>query len=221
MADSSALRFEGAIFDMDGLLLDTERIFQEEFNKLAAERGITLGPGFVAGVCGSSQTEGWKVIAKHFHTDDPALIDRLCIEGVHARLETEVPLKKGAVEILQRCRKAGLKLAVASSTAMPQVRHNLETAGIDGYFDEIVSGHEVRNGKPAPDVFLLAAERIGADPKKCYVFEDSLNGIRAGHAAGCFTVMIPDCVPPTEEIRAICGGIYDDLVQAADALGLF
>lgn len=221
MAENAVQRFEGAIFDMDGLLLDTERIFQEEFSRLAAERGITLGPDFVAGVCGSSQTEGWKVIARHFQTDDPATIDRLCIEGVHARLETEVPMKKGAEEILIRCRRAGLKLAVASSTALPQVEHNLKTAGIYGYFDEIVSGHEVKNGKPAPDVFLLAAERIGTDPRKCFVFEDSLNGIRAGHAAGCHTVMIPDCVEPTEEIRQICDGIYDDLVQAADALGLF
>lgn len=221
MPADNTVRFEGAIFDMDGLLLDTERFFQEEYRRIASPMGITLGDDFTASICGSSQEEGRKVIARYYRTDRPDLIDEECLRRVYERLEKEAPKKKGAEEILIRCRKNGLKLAVASSTELSQVIHNLKLAGIDGYFDAIVSGHEVEHGKPDPDVFLLAAERIGAAPSACYVFEDSFNGIRAGHAAGCFTVMIPDFVKPTEEIRQICGGVYEDLVQAADALGLF
>ena len=82
----------------------------------------------------------------------------------------------------------------------------------------MVSGVEVENGKPAPDIFLYAAEKIGIDPADCYVFEDGLNGIKAGAAAGCRVIMIPDLTEPTDEIRALCSGIYEDLGAAMRAL---
>ena len=78
----------------------------------------------------------------------------------------------------------------------------------------MVSGTEIERGKPAPDIFLLAAKEIGIAPEECYVFEDSINGIRAGVAAGCRSYMIPDLTEPTDEMREICSGIYEDLDAA-------
>ena len=98
------------------------------------------------------------------------------------------------------------------------VEHNLELAGIAQYFDVVVSGQEVVYGKPEPDIFLLAAERLGLSPMDCYVFEDGINGVKAGLAAGCTTIMIPDLTPPTEELKHACAGIYSSLLEAKDAM---
>ena len=92
-------------------------------------------------------------------------------------------------------------MAVASSSLPGQIEANLRGAGIRDYFDAVVSGTEVERGKPAPDIFLRAAERIGCRAEDCFVFEDSENGVRAGHAAGCITVMVPDMIDPSETIR--------------------
>ena len=115
-------------------------------------------------------------------------------------------------------RERGVKLAVASSSARAMVEDNLRRAEILDCFDAVVSGQEVTRGKPAPDIFLLAAERIGCAPEDCYVFEDGVNGARAGVAAGCAAVMIPDLMEPTEDLRAGCAGIYPSLLAARDAI---
>ena len=109
------------------------------------------------------------------------------------------------------------KMAVASSSRMDNIRHHLRSAGIEGYFDAIASGQEVERSKPEPDIFLLAAERIGCAPEECYVFEDSSNGIRAGMAAGCVTVMVPDMVPPSKNlpVSRVCVSLHEakDLIE--------
>lgn len=109
-------------------------------------------------------------------------------------------------------------MAVASSSPKFQVEKNLVRAGVREYFDAVVSGEEVLHGKPAPDIFLLAAEKIGIDPKDCYVFEDSINGIRAGVAAGSASVMIPDITQPDEEIRSICAAVCGSLLEVVDEI---
>ena len=89
---------------------------------------------------------------------------------------------------------------------------------MEEYFDVVVSGFEVACGKPAPDVFLHAAEKLGLDPKDCYVFEDSISGVQAGFAAGCATVMIPDISQPTEELRKMYVGVYTSLLDAMEEI---
>lgn len=98
-------------------------------------------------------------------------------------------------------------MAVASSSAARQIESNLETARIRGYFSAVVSGTQVRRGKPEPDIVLCAAERIGCAPGECFVFEDSENGIKAGHAAGCTAIMIPDLMEASSDILPYCGKI--------------
>ena len=95
---------------------------------------------------------------------------------------------------------------------------SLRLAGLDGSFDAVVSGQEVAHGKPAPDIFLRAAELIGCAPEDCFVFEDSISGCRAGIAAGCATVMVIDLFRPTDDVKTGCAGIFRSLPEAQDAI---
>ncbi len=204
----------GAIFDMDGLLLDTECIFQRTWREMAAERGVTLDESFTAAVCGNSREGTKSVLARWFPGTDTEAFMTEATRRVFEKEASTIPLKKGTLTILEGMRAEGWRLAVASSSGTEMVLRNLRVAGIDHLFDAIVSGPDVVHGKPAPDIFLYAAGRIGVPPADCYVFEDSLNGIRAGYASGARAVMIPDMIPPTEEIRALCFGIWPDLGTA-------
>ncbi|MCR5295751.1 MAG: HAD family phosphatase [Lachnospiraceae bacterium] len=209
---------QGAIFDMDGLLFDSEAIFQSVWREKAEELGRTLDKDFVRRICGSSGADTRAVVREYYGVSDPDAFIGEVNKRVHEIEETCLPMKKGCVEILTGLKAAGYKLAVASASSMEMIERNLEFNGITELFDELVSTAQVKRGKPAPDVFLYAAERIGFAPEECYVFEDSLNGIRAGCAAGMRAVMIPDQVQPTEEIRAMCWGVFPDLSEALAAI---
>ena len=208
----------GAIFDMDGLLIDSEAIWQREWHAVAAQRGVTLPESFAAEICGSSGARTDELVRKYYQTDDPAQIRAEVASRVIRLEENGVPLKKGVHTILSGLRAQGWRIAVASSSPMDMIVRNLRDDGIDGCFDVLTSGKEVPNGKPAPDVFLLAAQRLGLPPAECYVFEDSLNGIEAGWRAGCRAVMIPDLVSPDDEARRRCWGIFDSLDEAWEAI---
>lgn len=133
---------------------------------------------------------------------------------VQMKVKKSIPKKPGVDEILQYFKKKKVHLAVASSSSKALIESNLRVAGIRSCFEVIVSGTEVEHGKPAPDIFLLAADKMKWRPEECYVFEDSVNGIQAGCAAGCKAIMIPDLVMPTAEVRALCYGIYNTLADA-------
>ena len=208
---------KGAIFDMDGLLLDSERLFQDAWRALAEERGIVLGDTFTAEISGSGQEQQKEILRKYYPGADPDALIAACKSRVYAMEETDLVLKKGAVELLETLRSSGFRCAVASSSPLEMVRKNLARTDILKYFGVTVSGEEVSRGKPFPDVFLLAAEKLGLPAEECYVFEDSMNGIRAAAAARCVPVMVPDLVQPAEEIRAMCW-VYPDLAAACRAL---
>ncbi len=203
---------------MDGLLFDTEKIFQQTWNEIAEERGVHLPEDFARTISGTNGSYMCRAIEKYYRISDGREIQDECMARVRKKLEVHVPKKLGVNEILQYFRKKKVHLVVASSSSKEQIESNLEIAGIRSYFEAIVSGTEVENGKPAPDIFLLAAEKIRCRPEECYVFEDSLNGIRAGYAAGCKAVMIPDLLAPTEEMYRLSCGIYDTLVEAMNKI---
>ncbi|MFW6343122.1 MAG: HAD family hydrolase, partial [Sediminispirochaetaceae bacterium] len=122
---------------------------------------------------------------------------------------------KGAVELISSLRSREVAVALASSSSLSVIERNLKSAGMLDMFSTVVGGDEVEQGKPAPDIFLRAAERAEIDPKECVVFEDSNNGIRAAHAAGMRPVMVPDIKAPEEEVRTMVYRIYSDLSEAA------
>lgn len=208
------MQIKGAIFDMDGLLFDTERVYQQTWREIAGEMGVKLDGGFVKDISGTNGQRMRRVIEQYYHVSDGTAIIEECMGRMREKLSVHVPVKKGVHEILDFFQKKGIRLAVASSSDPGQIESNLETAGIRGYFSAVVSGTQVRRGKPEPDIFLYAAERIGCEPGGCFVFEDSENGIKAGYAAGCITVMVPDLMEASPAILPYCRKICGDLLQA-------
>jgi len=208
----------GAIFDMDGLLFDTEIVFENCWKKVGAEMGLLVSDEFTHACCGCGRNGLPDVIRRFFpDADAPTYAERVIELAFETQLAAIPVLKPGVLEMLAKCRAKGVRTAVASSSSRDVVEHNLSAAGLTDLFDAIVTGSEVAHGKPAPDIFLLAAERIGIAPTDCAVFEDAVTGIRAAKAAGCLPVMIPDRIRPTEEILGICT-CRPSLLEALDLI---
>ena len=207
---------KAAIFDMDGLLFDTERLFQQAWRDEAAAMNLSLPDVFTSRICGTSGEKQAEIVREFFPGGNPEEIMTKVQHRVYE--QKEIPVKKGTFEILKGMNEQGIIMAVASSSPLQMIERNLEKTHTARYFHCVVSGLQVQKGKPEPDIFLLAAEKTGVSPSDCYVFEDSLNGIIAGFRAGCASIMIPDLVPPTEEIKNIAAGIFPDLSEAWEAI---
>ena len=202
----------GAIFDMDGLLLDTERLYQESWVEMAKRFGQKPDPAFPTAVSGTSGEGMRAVIRKHYPAVDPGAFQAGCLARVDEILDKQgPPVKPGARELLEYLSARGVKIAVASSSKHQRILSNLRAVELDQFFDAVVSGQEVERGKPEPDIFLLAAKKIGRAPEDCYVFEDSVNGVRAGMAAGCVTVMVPDLAAPPKDLAVskVCSSLLE------------
>lgn len=207
---------KGAIFDHDGLMFDTEKIWQKNWNLVAREMGITLPDEFKKEICGSNGQHTLDVIQKYYHVEDGREIRDRVIESVaHDEIENPIEMKEGLLDILEMFQKHGVKMAVASSSPKEMILMNLKRSHLEKYFEVVVSGKDVKHGKPAPDIFLLAAEKLGIDPKECYVFEDAYNGIQAGVSAGAQTIMVPDLLQPNNEIRNIVHAVCESLKEAS------
>lgn len=211
---------KGAIFDQDGLLFDTERIFEQAWLDAGKAFGLPMTLEIAHRMSGRGRRELARVARDAFPgVDAEALVERTHTLAAAVQLAGAPTLKPGVREMLAACRARGLGTAVASSSMRHLVDHNLAAAGLTEFFDVIVTGRDVRNGKPAPDIFLLAAERLGLAPADCIVFEDALPGVAAALAAGCRAVMIPDRVPPPADLSGGCR-VYPTLSEARTALGL-
>lgn len=220
MRKSTDKKPKGAIFDQDGLLFDTEVIFEQSWLKAGVDLGIPVTVELTRSLSGCGKKELAEVIDGFFPgLDSSGLVERAHGLAAEAQLAMTPVLKPGVKEMLEFCRAHGIRTAVASSSMRHLVEHNLESSGLAGYFDAVVTGGDVANGKPAPDIFLLAAERIGLPAGECAVFEDAFTGIRAAHAAGCLPVLIPDRTPPVPEILAICE-TYPVLSDAVSVFGV-
>ncbi len=209
---------KGAIFDHDGLMFDTEKIWQANWKLVADEMNITLPEEFQKEICGSSGQHMLDVIQKYYHVEDGTSIRDRVRQGVFDDEAKHIDMKEGLLDILEMFQKHGVKMAVASSSQKEMIVRNLRKANVEDYFEVVVSGQEVEHGKPAPDIFLLAAERLGLDAKECYVFEDAYNGVQAGVASKAKTIMIPDLVQPTDEIRNIVAAVCTTLKEASDKI---
>ena len=203
------------IFDMDGLLLDSERPFRDAWLAEAGKLGYALDHAIYSEVVGRTDRDSREVFCRHFGNDFP--YDEIC-SRVRSFLEQGVARsghqpKAGAVELLQYLANRSVPCVVATSTvhALAQVR--LEKAKILSYFQEVTGGDEVRNGKPHPDLFLLAAKKQAVAPGKCLVLEDSEYGARAAHAAGMPVIVIPDLKEPPADVKNFSLGIYASLSE--------
>lgn len=206
------------ILDMDGLMLDSERAAREAWRAALAEHGYTLDDDVYLRAVGRTAPEARAVFVAAFGPGLPiAAVESAMARRLRESLEPP-PLKPGLRELLDAIAELGVPAAVASATAAAEVRRRLGAADLEQRFAAVVGGDEVRAGKPAPDLFLRAAELLHAAPPACVVLEDSEAGIRAAAAAGMIPVMVPDLVPPSASCRALCAAVAGSLAEAGDVL---
>src|SRR5271170_3827531 len=200
-------RPSAVVFDMDGLLFDTETLYQEAIFLAAAEGGHAVAPDFFNRTVGLGWAQCRALLVSHFGEAFP-------VDEFHARwvrhfwviAETRLVLKPGALELLDTLDKFGLPRAIATSSSHQTVKRHLTAHNLMERFDAIVGHGDYECGKPAPDPFLKAAERLGVAPRLCLALEDSHNGVRSASSAGMMPIMVPDLLDPTDEIRRLCTG---------------
>lgn len=208
-----------AIFDMDGLMFDTEKLWSDALDQVVIRCGYEPDPAFNEACRGKSGDGVTENAAQFFPGISGINFWKEAMEIVRDTVRESVPVKEGLYEILEMFSSRGVKLAVATGSPIELASNNLRVAGIEKYFSSVISSIELElRSKPAPDVFLEAAKGLGFLPEECYVFEDSFNGIRAAAAAGACPIMIPDLDAPDDEMRRLASAIYKDLAQAADAI---
>ncbi|MDB5507484.1 MAG: Haloacid dehalogenase superfamily, subfamily variant 3 with third motif having or [Devosia sp.] len=211
--DSFALKpFSAVIFDMDGTLLDTEAVFKTIVFEVAGELGFEMHEHVHLSMVGSSHEHTRALLVDTYGVSFPyTQFDDRCRVVMRERMHLEVPVKTGAREILEELRDRGIPTAIATSSRAPHATLHLGTAGLLDMFQTIVTRDDVINPKPHPEPYLMAAGRLGIAPEHCLALEDSFAGVRAAHAAGMQTVMIPDLVHPSDEIRSLGIAILDSL----------
>lgn len=207
------------IFDMDGLMFDTEALWAEQWPGALAAFGLEEKPGLADAARGTTGEAALAVIRSFYGdaVDAAALFDEFRRRAA-LRFERGVPAKPGLGELLDYLRNQGIPCAVASSSPEAMIHSNLRHAGLEGYFAAVVPGAWVARSKPEPDIFLEAARRLGSAPQSTLVLEDSFPGVRAGAAGGFVTAMVPDLLQPTPEIRSLCTAVCGSLFEVRDGL---
>lgn len=208
--------FRAVVLDMDGLMLDTERIAVECWIESARVSGWEISRETCLAMVGldhrASRQKLLDAGGRSFPLDEVSKRGRL---RYLERLRGEgVGLKPGIVELLDWLDTHGVPKAVATSTMCELAIEKLTLAGIRDRFETIVCGDQVEKTKPAPDVYLDATGRIGFDPRLCIALEDSDTGLRAAHAAGLACIVVPDMREPSPEYRALAHTVVPTLADA-------
>lgn len=207
------------IFDMDGTLIDTEAAHKRAFAQTGEAIGWPMSDALLLSMVGIHRDENERMLSQHlgpdfplarFYADSDALFE--------AAVDAGIPLRPGALLLLDHLKQAGIPMALATSTAAPYAQQRLEKSGLLDYFDVIVTRSDVDQPKPHPEPYLLAAQRLGVDPAHIVAVEDSHAGVRSAVAAGMATVMVPDLLPPTEELVLACAQVLPSLTDLRDLL---
>ncbi|MGN0644657.1 HAD family hydrolase [Gemmiger sp.] len=208
-----APKVKGVIFDMDGLMFDTERIWDTFWVPCCRKLGLPDPPqAFYSGGRGLAGDGLRAHIAEFYGSAAGELLEEVWRYG-DEQFDRGVPCKPGLKELLEYLEQIGLPRIVASSSPKAMIERNLQTTGTARYFHDVVCGYDVDKCKPDPAIFLEAARRIGVDIHDCLVLEDSHNGVRAGHASGAVTVMVPDLMPVTSEMKTLYNFCCKDLYE--------
>jgi HAD superfamily hydrolase (TIGR01509 family) len=207
------------VFDMDGLLFDTETIVREAMLAASARLRFDVPDALFLSLIGLSSEEGRKLLLQHYGAAfDCDVFWREVDDDFHRLLQGRTFLKSGVVELLDWLDERGLPRAIATSSQHAHVERNLAIHDLAGRFHAVVADGDCAHGKPHPHPFLKAAERLGVRPEHCLALEDSPNGVRAASAAGMMTIMVPDLIQPSDEIRGRCVRVARDLHEVLAVL---
>lgn len=206
--------------DMDGLLLDTETLSLEVFHEVSARHGFSDDGTIFPQLIGLNKVGHQAVFARCLPSGiDPVAFDTEWKQEFLARLDAGIPLKPGARAMLAWLGDQRVPVALVTSTARAKAETMMQRTGLIDHFEAITGGDDVEHGKPAPDIYLHAAARLGVDPGLCLAFEDSANGVRAAHAAGTRVIQVVDLQPPDDALRALGHPVVASLADLADHLG--
>ena len=214
-AAPAAAGLQAVVFDMDGLMLDTERVALECWTATAAELGWEIARETFVKLVGLDQQESRKVLLECLGDSFPlAEVSARARISYLARLREGIPLKPGLLALLDWLALRRIRVAVATSTRSDLAREKLALAGIDRRFVTVACADEVGRGKPAPDVYLAAVGRLEVDPARCIALEDTDVGLRAAHGAGLRCILVPDLRPPLPEYEPLAHAIVPSLREA-------
>ena len=214
------MQYQAVVFDMDGVIFDTERLVIEFWKEVAKKHNIPNVEHTCIQCLGTNRVRTREIFLENYGADfpfDPYRAEVTELFDTHYK-GVPLPTKPGVRELLSYLQEQDIKVGLASSTAQHLVRDEIGTAGLLPYFQTLVCGDMVEHSKPAPDIFLKACEILNADPTKSIAIEDSFNGIRSAHCAGMTPIMVPDQVQPTDEIRTLAFHVMPSLLDVLNWL---
>lgn len=209
---------QAVVFDMDGVIFDSERKVVECWTVVAEKYGIKDIEKLCRMCLGTNSAETKRIALEFYGEDFPYDEYKSQASALYFERYSDgrLPMKPFVKELLQYLKERGLKIALASSTRRAVVLSQLENAGILSYFDKVVCGDMVSHSKPHPEIFLKACEELSVAPENAFAIEDSYNGIRSAHAAGMRPIMVPDMAEPTEEMERLAEVILPTLNEVKE-----
>lgn len=211
---------KAVVFDMDGLMFDTERVFVQAWDYAGEKMGIGKAGFMTIKTLGMNVESSRKVWLEEFgdryNEEELRKYSREFRDNFYAN--NKVPVKKGLYVLLDYLKEQGYKLAVASSTPQWEVERHLKDAGVYDYFQAVICGDMVSKSKPEPEIYLKACKAIGVQPEEALALEDSRNGLVSAHRAGMRVIMVPDLWEADEEVKAFLWNMCHDLVEVKEFL---
>lgn len=209
---------KAVIFDMDGIIFDSERLVLLCWEKIAIKYHLEGMHEAYLPCIGTNDVRTREIMMNYygagFPYDDFRKESSVLFHEMVAR--DGLPVKKGVRELLECLREYDIPVGLASSTRLTVVEEELRQAGLYDFFQSVTGGDQLKRSKPEPDIYLIACEKLGVSPGDAYAVEDSYNGIRSSFSAGMMPVMVPDLLPPTEEMRQKSVIVAGDLIQVKD-----
>ena len=208
---------KAVVFDMDGLMFDTESIAFKAWKYAGEQSGFPLPDALILQIAGNNLKGTQVLLENTMGTDfDFHYVRQFRLQYAAEYIEKYgVPIKKGLFELLDVLEQFAIPKAVATSTDRVRAENLLVKTNIFKRFNTVICGDEIENGKPAPEIFLVAADKLDTDPAQCIVLEDSEAGIRAAAAAQMRSFLVPDMKMPSDEVMKMVSHIFSDLSEVA------
>ncbi|WED24505.1 HAD family phosphatase [Vibrio sp. JC009] len=204
--------FKALLFDMDGLIFDTEGLYKKAWQRAAGDQGLDLNDEFYQNFIGVQDPACEQLMVSHFGERlNLPLFQKQRDQYVKELKQKPVPYKPGFKDLFETAKEQNIKCALVTSSFLKDVEHHFADSGYLEQFDTLITAEKVTNGKPAPDCYLMACSELKIAPETCLVLEDSNNGMQSGLDAGCSAAMIPDLLPPREDIKERATHIFASL----------